>query len=73
MKVIINKDASIRELAEILVNLRRVSKVWREHYGAQNRVNMEYWERKADKWIENNIKDTNDRLPEMPDSRLLPY
>jgi len=54
----INEGADIRDLATILINLRRVSKVWREHYGAPNRVNMEYWERKAEKWIENNIKAT---------------
>lgn len=56
MKVVINPEANIRELAEILTKLRYHTKYWEERYGAIPRNNKKYWEEKADKWVIENVK-----------------
>ncbi len=56
MKVTINKNAKIFEIAEIIYKLRLHTKYWQKHYGSDNRRTMKYWEDKADKWIEDSIK-----------------
>jgi len=49
-------EESQKKLAYILMNLRKHTKYWSEHYGAGPRLNKEYWENKADEWINDNVK-----------------
>jgi hypothetical protein len=48
----------LRELAEILVKLRYNTKRWEEMYGADARERKKCWEAKADKWIDEHVKQT---------------
>lgn len=45
----------MEELARIAFNLRYFTKVWKEQYGAKNKINMNYWEDKIDSWFKENI------------------
>ena len=42
----------LRNLAWILTGLRQTTKRWREHYGYNNKKDMELWEQRADQWID---------------------
>lgn len=57
------------QLARIAFNLRLYSKIWKDHYGAHNRQNMNNWESKLDKFLAENIEvDNEDGLtPEIPE------
>lgn len=55
IKVQINPNAKIEELAEILVKLRHKTKVWEVGYGWQKAQDKKTWEKKADDWIDENI------------------
>jgi hypothetical protein len=48
-------SADIRELAEILINLRHATKTWQVGYGSVLAERKRLWEAKADKWIKENI------------------
>lgn len=45
----------LEELALISHNLRHFSKIWKEYYGRDNRVNMQRWEDKMDEWLKENV------------------
>ena len=57
----INVDSSeisetLKEALWILFKLRHHSKKWKDNYGHQNRDRMNYWEEKADEFLEKVIK-----------------
>jgi hypothetical protein len=43
------------ELAHILLNLRRYTKLFDTHFGYTYRTNKKYWENKADRWLAEHI------------------
>ena len=45
----------LREAMWILYKMRHYKKVWDQHYGSQNRRNLQEWESRADKFIESII------------------
>ena len=60
--IINNKDDIFKKLNEIsiiLINLRNTTDFWNTKFGGSNREKMVYWEKKADEWINNNIKIEN--------------
>lgn len=57
MKVTIANDASLRELAEILVKVRYHTRQWEKYYGADTRKRKKLWEQRADEWIEKHVKE----------------
>lgn len=70
MKVIVNDKNNVHslqtdllEVAQILDNLRRYSKVWHEKFGSENRNKMKAWESKADHWIGTHIERTPTSKP----------
>lgn len=40
------------EISNIMIGLRFHTKYWLDHFGSINRKKMNYWENKADEWIE---------------------
>ena len=50
------EEINVEEIAYIIMNLRKYTKYWGEHFGHNNRKNKKYWEEKSDEWIENNVK-----------------
>lgn len=47
------------ELVHIVVNLRRTTVDWNRYYGSAAREKKEYWEKKADKWLQDHLKKEN--------------
>ena len=59
IKIDVNSSDIIETLREslwILFKLRHHSKKWKDNYGFQNRDRMNYWEEKADEFLEKVIK-----------------
>ena len=50
----------LRQLANLLMNLRHSTKHWEEHYGALPRNTKKYWEKKADIWIADHVKEVDE-------------
>lgn len=48
-------ETELLKLAQIVINLRKTTKHWQEHFGAINRNKMKFWEEKADEWISKNV------------------
>lgn len=44
-------EKELQELAYILTGMREWQKKWKAEYGANNRVQKEKWEARADDWI----------------------
>lgn len=45
-------EQKLAEAIQIIAKLRKHKKIWDEHYGAQNKNNLQRWEQKADAFLE---------------------
>jgi hypothetical protein len=54
-KTIIHSDGPIEhklaEAIQIITKLSKYHKIWKEHFGAQNRNNLERWYAKAEEYL----------------------
>lgn len=50
----------LRQIANLLMNLRHSTKYWEEHYGAKPKISKKYWEKKADTWIADHVKEVEE-------------
>lgn len=66
--VCVKNEDKFTELARLVHNLRYFSNIWKEHYGAMNRVKMEYWQKAVDEWLKENVDytDITDLVPPTP-------
>ena len=58
------KSEREKELEIILFNLRSYTKAWNIWFGFDLKQDMQFWEKRADNWIEKNItfkKDTDEK------------
>lgn len=55
--------AKFLEACQIIYSMRKYKKIWDEHYGAQNRSNLQLWEDNADKFLKSlTIKKQEDAI-----------
>lgn len=58
LKLLISKTDAENELLTvgyILFQYHKYLKLWQQHYGAELKARLDFWQDKADKWITTNV------------------